>query len=179
MCASHEVERLYRGSTSQSNARSVKYTTLVLLLSSNSLKLSLSYTRNITLNSIALAMLILFLIYQLIHGGVDALPIPSIDQTTSSATCYDSRYCRQVSDIVLGCLTTVFACTWVSLHHNIPPPDSWWLDVWLSRIGMAIVALLVPEYILAVAIQDWFVAGNILAVMRATMEKAAALEKRK
>ncbi|KZP16878.1 hypothetical protein FIBSPDRAFT_716077, partial [Athelia psychrophila] len=61
--------------------------------------------------------------------------------------CLDIRYCRQISDIVIGCLITVFACTWVSLHHNIPPPGCSTSRKWGERIGLAFIALLLPEMI--------------------------------
>ncbi|KAF7966500.1 hypothetical protein HWV62_38120 [Athelia sp. TMB] len=47
--------------------------------------------------------------------------------STTPLACLDIRYCRQISDIVIGCLTTIFACTWI------------------NRIALAVVALLLPE----------------------------------
>ncbi|KZP16881.1 hypothetical protein FIBSPDRAFT_793700, partial [Athelia psychrophila] len=48
-------------------------------------------------------------------------------------------------------MTTIFACTWVSLHHNVPPPGCSTRRKLGDRIGLAVIALLLPEVIVAIA----------------------------
>ena len=97
-------------------------------------------------------LLLLLLVYHFVQQGVDALVIPvtrtliEIDSPSiTPPACLDIRYCRQISGIVIGCFTTIFACTWVSLHHNVPPPGTARSVRWANRIALAVVALFLPE----------------------------------
>ncbi|KAJ7057841.1 hypothetical protein C8F01DRAFT_1256456 [Mycena amicta] len=38
-----------------------------------------------------------------------------------SEFCDNINNCRRLFDIVWGCLVTIFACVWVSVHPNVPP----------------------------------------------------------
>ncbi|KAJ7059141.1 hypothetical protein C8F01DRAFT_1370743 [Mycena amicta] len=94
--------------------------------------------------------------------------VPLISFTTRSASedaCKDIDSCRKLFDIVWGCLVTVFACIWVAVHPNVPPPppsplpkgSSLWHQVkWRvidsqgplrSRLKLMLVGLLAPEFI--------------------------------
>ncbi|KAJ7303697.1 hypothetical protein DFH08DRAFT_986103, partial [Mycena albidolilacea] len=74
--------------------------------------------------------------------------------------------CRTTWNIVWSCLVTIFSCTWVAVHPNIPRPvstremslvqrlrHSLW-EFLSNRMLLFVVALLVPEYILAWAIRQ-------------------------
>ncbi|KAJ7700352.1 hypothetical protein B0H17DRAFT_1128772 [Mycena rosella] len=61
-------------------------------------------------------------------------------------------------DIVLGCLTTIFACTWISVHPNVPPPDQSYLALVWRRLRMMLVAVIAPELIVGFAARQFFVA---------------------
>ncbi|KAJ7059198.1 hypothetical protein C8F01DRAFT_274847 [Mycena amicta] len=85
-----------------------------------------------------------------------------------SDTCKDID-CRRLFDIVWGCLVTVFACVWVSVHPNVPPPKPpyppkgatiWERVKWRlidsrgalkSRLKLMLAAVLTPELIAGLA----------------------------
>ena len=121
-------------------------------------------------------MLILLLLYYLGQGAFSgAVPLPSIiEERRTPSTCNDLHACRTIWNIIWSCLVTIFSCTWVAIHPNIPYPgkkkdigrfERW---VWhplrssiLHRLPLFICALLVPEYILSWAIRQRRVAGQI------------------
>ncbi|KAJ7903370.1 hypothetical protein B0H14DRAFT_2328944, partial [Mycena olivaceomarginata] len=72
--------------------------------------------------------------------------------------------CRKLFDIVWGCLATIFACTWVSVHPNVPPPHQSWLVLLWRRLKMMLTAVLAPEVIVA------FAARQFLAARRFSIE---------
>ncbi|KAJ7891623.1 hypothetical protein B0H14DRAFT_2496750, partial [Mycena olivaceomarginata] len=95
----------------------------------------------------------------------DAFP-PSIAARASRSSCPDAENCRTTWNIVWSCLVTIFSCTWVAVHPNIPRPvstremslvqrlrHSLW-EFLSNRMLLFVVALLVPEYILAWAIRQ-------------------------
>jgi hypothetical protein len=119
--------------------------------------------------STTLSMLCLLLVYSLTQSDPgDASPIPSITSITPRAdfSCNDLNNCRTISNIVWSCLSTIFLCTWVSLHPNItaardPGVMGWLRDFTKNKLPLFLCALLVPEYILAWAIRQYFKAGHI------------------
>lgn len=103
-----------------------------------------------------------------------ARSLPSIyERSLASEGCTDQTHCRTMIDIIWGCLVTILACTWVSLHPNIPYPRKkessnfrkWiWnpiLSFFSHKLPLFVTALLVPEYILAWAIKQWLRAREI------------------
>ena len=92
--------------------------------------------------------------------------------TSSSAiTCDDIHHCRTILGIILSCGSTVFLCTWVALHPDVPkyPYEAWWKifsfddNLFLEkRIQLMLVALLAPEVILTVAFVEWMSVTDIL-----------------
>lgn len=90
-------------------------------------------------------MLILLLLY-FIRDSL-SLPIPSPNDCTQSN---DST--RTVPGIVLSCLTTMFACTWTSVHPNIPSNRLSDRQLLWQRVKVFIVALIAPELIVAWAL---------------------------
>jgi hypothetical protein len=118
-------------------------------------------------------MLVLFFVYLL---SVRALPVPVIDESSPPSSCQDYNNCRSLLSIIWSCITTIFLCTWVAVHPNVPEPVDTTVDrtdkgIWSrhahqlscfrDRIVMFICALLVPEYILAWAIRQFLVARKI------------------
>jgi hypothetical protein len=96
------------------------------------------------------------------------------DSSTVTPTCNDIQNCRTRWDIIWSCITTVFLCTWVAVHPNVPEPvETKDLDRWQKaknrskrfikeRLLLCVVALLVPDYILAWAIRQRLVAYSIV-----------------
>ena len=129
-------------------------------------------------SSLSLTMLFLVFIYYLVQGAsesIDANPIPSLDKLSlESNHCTDLTHCRAVYNIIWSCLITIFSCTWVAIHPNIPclkrrEANSWveryirnpLLSFAEHRLPLFICALLVPEYVLAWAIRQFLSAREI------------------
>jgi hypothetical protein len=52
-------------------------------------------------------------------------------------------------NIIWSCLVTIFVCTWISMHLNIPAPhEKWYTMVALRRLKGMVVALVAPELII-------------------------------
>jgi hypothetical protein len=115
-------------------------------------------------------MLLLFLVYLL---SARAQLVPVIDESSPPSACKDYDNCRSLLSIIWSCITTIFLCTWVAVHPNIPEPvDTRDMGFWQKRgrqlscflkdrMVMFICALLVPEYVLAWAIRQLLVARRI------------------
>ena len=121
-------------------------------------------------------MLILLFLHYLVHGvSIDGSPIQSIDNRSLAGNhCTDLSHCRTIWNIIWSCLVTIFSCTWVAVHPNIPCPKEREANSWIERcilnpllsfaehrLPLFICALLVPEYILAWAIRQFLRAREI------------------
>jgi len=116
-------------------------------------------------------MLFLFFIHLV---STRALPIPAIDEASAPSSCKDYDNCRSILSIIWSCITTIFLCTWVAVHPNVPEPvDTQDMDFWRkcvhktlcffkTKVVLFICALLVPEYVLAWAIRQRLVARRIV-----------------
>ncbi|KAJ6573063.1 hypothetical protein DFH09DRAFT_916258 [Mycena vulgaris] len=82
----------------------------------------------------------------------------TLDPRASVDSCDDINNCRRLFDIVWGCLATIFACTWVSVHPNVPPPDQGWLALLWRRLRMMLMAVIAPEVMVGFAVRQIFVA---------------------
>ncbi|KDQ49518.1 hypothetical protein JAAARDRAFT_42852 [Jaapia argillacea MUCL 33604] len=63
--------------------------------------------------------------------------------------------------IISSSLTTVFSCTWVATHPNVPGPKETSFEITLRRIRIMVMALITPELVIVWAMRQWFVAGRI------------------
>ncbi|KAF5389137.1 hypothetical protein D9757_004987 [Collybiopsis confluens] len=73
-----------------------------------------------------------------------ALPSLASDDDLSPV----SSSTRSVVGIIWSCVTTIFACTWIAVHPNLPSEDdSEWTIYW-RRARIMMVALIVPEYVI-------------------------------
>ena len=114
-------------------------------------------------------------LYLVQSANIDASPIPSIDNCLLVGNrCTDLTHCRTIWSIMWSCLVTIFSCTWVAVHPNIPCPKkreaNGWIErrIWNSllsfaehRLPLFICALLVPEYVLAWAIRQFLSARRL------------------
>ncbi|KAI9507959.1 hypothetical protein F5148DRAFT_980654 [Russula earlei] len=82
-----------------------------------------------------------------------------VDQPSS--VCLDPQGCRSLGNIIWSCAVTLFLCTWVSVHPNIPSPDETWLQVTMRRLGLMIAALLIPEAMIALALRQRLAADEL------------------
>ena len=121
-------------------------------------------------------MLFLLFLYYLLQGpSTDAGPIPIIEHRSLMGNhCNDLAHCRTIWNIVWGCVVTIFSCTWVAVHPNVPCPKKREANGWIERyirnpllsfvehrLPLFICALLVPEYVLAWSIRQFLVARKI------------------
>jgi hypothetical protein len=72
---------------------------------------------------------------------------------------------RTLFNIVSGCLATVFACTWVTVHPNVPGPNQGKLALAWCRLGLMLVGIIAPELIAGFAVRQfldarWFSNGE-------------------
>ena len=110
-------------------------------------------------------MLFLFFIYYSVQNAfIDASPVPSIDNRSLDLNhCTNLAHCRSIWNIIWSCLVTIFSCTWVAIHPNIPCPKKQNPVITFAehRLPLFICALLVPEYMLAWAIKQFLSARTI------------------
>ena len=119
-------------------------------------------------------MLFLILLYYLALS-IRASPTPPIvSRSPESNSCKDLTHSRTIWNIIWSCLATIFSCTWVAVHPNMPCPKKreaknrfqrWIRNPLLSfaehRLPLFVCALLVPEYVLAWAIRQYLRAREI------------------
>lgn len=79
--------------------------------------------------------------------------------------CDDIHRCRTLVGIINGCLATIFASTWVSVHPNIPPPNLGQLALTRRRFCLMLVAVIAPELMVGLAVRQfldarWFSKGK-------------------
>lgn len=95
--------------------------------------------------------------------GTQALPIPA--PTTTSAALeapmfarddpFDGCQGRTVLDILWSCLTTTFACTWLSVHPNVPFEGEGKWTLLKRRIFLMFFSILAPEFMIMWAFKQW------------------------
>ena len=119
-------------------------------------------------------MLFLVLLYYLALS-IRANPIPPItSRSLEPNSCSDLSHCRSIWNIIWSCIVTIFSCTWVAVHPNVPCPKKregkncfqrWIRNPLISfvehRLPLFVCALLVPEYVLAWAIRQYLSARKI------------------
>ncbi|KAJ7595433.1 hypothetical protein C8J56DRAFT_383337 [Mycena floridula] len=76
-------------------------------------------------------------------------------------SCNDINNCRTTTDIVWSCLLTMFACTWVAIHPNIPGPDEGMMYPLARRFALMLAMILVPELVILWAMRQWFCAYKV------------------
>ncbi|KAJ7364213.1 hypothetical protein DFH08DRAFT_838607 [Mycena albidolilacea] len=108
-------------------------------------------------------MLLLYLFVRLLQSkNGSTAPVSNYSEPRAlTDTCEDINDCRKLFDIVWGCLATIFACTWVSVHPNVPPPRQSWLALLCRRLKMMLIAVLAPELIVGFATRQFFVARDL------------------
>ena len=122
------------------------------------------------------AMLFVLFVYYLVQwASIDASPVLSANnRPLATSHCTDLSHCRSIWNIVWSCLVTIFSCTWVAIHPNVPSPKKQEADSWIEiciwnllmlfaehRLPLFICALLVPKYMLAWAIRQFLSAWEI------------------
>ena len=116
-------------------------------------------------------LLVLTLIY-LFHGFQShAAPLTNILQESShgnsNSTVISTPACicpanqRTIFDILWSCLATIFACSWVSVHPNIPAPNESSWGIFPRRLELMFWAVIAPEMIITWALRQWLGARHL------------------
>ena len=113
---------------------------------------------------LSLVMLLMLFVYYIIQwASIDADPVPSVNNCSLAPNhCTDLSHCRSIWNIIWSCLVTIFSCTWIAVHPNVPSPKKRVANGWIERrilnpllsftehrLPLFVCALLVPEYVLA------------------------------
>ncbi|KAJ7268290.1 hypothetical protein C8J57DRAFT_1067166 [Mycena rebaudengoi] len=105
-------------------------------------------------------MLLLFFVVHALSAQDHPVPGHHLDSRAPIDSCDDINSCRKLFDIVWGCLATIFACTWVSVHPNVPPPGQSELSLFWRRLKMMFIAVIAPELMVGFAARQFFVARS-------------------
>jgi hypothetical protein len=124
-------------------------------------------------------MLIIPVLLAVVNLSVTAVPVP----TSPSNTPYThvrvwTRHVQNVSriedlrttqNIVWSCVTTLFACTWLVIHPNLPDPrrSSW--SEFKRRIALMVLTIFAPEFILIWALRQRLGAHSIMKEYNSTI----------
>ena len=104
--------------------------------------------------------------------GVRALPILAVEPSNTASTCDNLYHCRTIWNILWTCLVTISACTWVTVHPNVPAREDGRFTVTFRRVKVVLLALIMPELIVLWAIRQWLVARRIARWFRDIMESS-------
>ena len=110
-------------------------------------------------------LLVLTLVY-IFHGFQShAAPLTSLLAESSSViitpACIWPADQRSIWDILWSCLATIFACSWVSVHPNIPASNESWWRIFLRRLELMFWAVVAPEMIISWAFRQWLGARKL------------------
>ncbi|KAF5373529.1 hypothetical protein D9757_010500 [Collybiopsis confluens] len=89
--------------------------------------------------------------------------LSSLSSISTTSQCTDINNCRTWYDIVWSCVSVLIACTWVSVHPNVPGPDEGAL--W-HKIGLMLVMIIAPELLVLWAARQWFAARKLASRYR-------------
>ncbi|KAF8892764.1 hypothetical protein CPB85DRAFT_1458963 [Mucidula mucida] len=106
--------------------------------------------------------LALFITPSVFAVRVYALPVNCTTAAATSETDIDDL--RSLYDIVWGCLATIFACTWLAVHPNVPNErirTRGAFCITLQRVKLAGLAIIAPEVILIWAMRQWRIAQKV------------------
>lgn len=118
-------------------------------------------------------MLFLLAFYYLGLVGAAPAPFPGPEDIKSALKApLDQMNKRTLLNIVYSCSSTILGCTWIAIHPNIPKPEAPGTNIWdkalftirrivKHKLPPFIMALLVPEYLLAWAIRQWLIASEL------------------
>ena len=73
---------------------------------------------------------------------------------------------RGTCSILWSCLSTIFICTWVVLHPDVPKPDqkSWYHRA--LKIASMLGTMIAPEYLVAHSAQNYWDAQELIKLLR-------------
>ncbi|KAJ7127439.1 hypothetical protein C8R43DRAFT_897457 [Mycena crocata] len=104
-------------------------------------------------------LFLLFLVHAVYTNGHPVTGDPLISRAPADS-CDDINNCRKLFDIIWGCLATIFACTWVSVHPNVPPPNQSQVTLFWRRLKLMLIAIIAPEIMVGFAARQWLAARS-------------------
>ena len=113
-------------------------------------------------------LILLTLVYVFQGFQSQATPLANLlEESSSNATstilsiwiCHADQ--RSLWDILWSCLGTIFACSWVSIHPNIPSPNESSWRIFLRRLELMFWAVVAPEMIITWALRQWLGARRL------------------
>jgi hypothetical protein len=87
--------------------------------------------------------------------GVPALPISGISGEQVLTGSPGPPTVRTKISIIWSCLVTIFSCTWVAVHPNIPGHNATQWLVFVRRVRVMAIALVAPEAVIIWAMRQW------------------------
>ncbi len=108
------------------------------------------------MNQIPMIFLVL-----LCSSGIFGVEISPKDSEELPSSSEDQR---TLLSIVWSCLATIFACTWLSVHPNIPGRNITTrgpISCTIEHVKIMVTAILAPEVIVAWAAQQFIVAWEV------------------
>ncbi|KAF8145784.1 hypothetical protein K438DRAFT_1690086, partial [Mycena galopus ATCC 62051] len=107
-------------------------------------------------------LLLLLYVHWLSRSSTEG-PARVLESRGLTDACNDIHNCRTLFDIVWGCLTTIFACTWVSVHPNVPPPNQTRFGLFRRKLKMMLIAVVAPEIMVGFAARQFMIARHYSA----------------
>ncbi|KAF7370037.1 hypothetical protein MSAN_00633700 [Mycena sanguinolenta] len=102
-------------------------------------------------------MLFILIVVHLLSRDSIAAPLQHPpDARAITDSCEDISNYRTLFSIIWGCLATIFACTWVSVHPNVPPPNQSRLQLFWRRLKMMLIGIIAPEIMVGFAARQFF-----------------------
>ncbi|KAK0431862.1 hypothetical protein EV421DRAFT_133913 [Armillaria borealis] len=105
-----------------------------------------------------ISMIVLVLLFSSGIFGVEISPKDGEDMPSSS----EDR--RTLLNIVWSCLATIFACTWLSVHPNVPGRNITTrgsISCGIEHVKIMVTAILAPEVIVAWAADQFIIAWEV------------------
>ena len=108
--------------------------------------------------------LVVSFLFKTYSAGAAALPLrgPTIAEDSGACdfvhghpTSVNCQLSRTVFDILWSCLATICACTWLSVHPNVPFKNEGRWSIWRRRLLLMLFAILAPEIMVMWAFKQW------------------------
>ncbi|KAF9457847.1 hypothetical protein BDZ94DRAFT_1272093, partial [Collybia nuda] len=85
----------------------------------------------------------------------------TMEQFAMTTACKDIDDYRTLWGIIWSCVATLLACTWVSVHPNVPDPEHGLVKLALHRLGLMLLSIIAPEIVVLWALRQRMVAQQL------------------
>lgn len=110
-------------------------------------------------------MIFFLTLYSLFLHASDLVLAGPLDLPPTSENLFeiDSNKLTRRSEwnIISSCFATIFACSWVAIHPNIPAPSDSSMRIFFRRLMIMGYMLIVPEMVIVWAGRQWYAAHYI------------------